>query len=255
MAKGAWAFIGPSGTGQVRYVKETEMRFVPVSITAALGTLVVLTGSAFAASYTLFGDAEIVSPGAGGSPHAVEADGTTTGSGIIFDIPAGTTFAGLDALSTDYLFIAGTCQFGSPRFQVRVVDPVLGERNIFVYIGPPPNYTPCPTPGYVNTGDLLEGVNPIDTSQLTGGTFYDPYTTALLKYGDYIVKRVSLVVDPGYGQIVRFDNTVIDETLYTYDQPQNKDECKNGGWTELTRADGTGFKNQGDCIQYVNTGK
>jgi len=34
-----------------------------------------------------------------------------------------------------------------------------------------------------------------------------------------------------------------------------KDECKKGGWMDLTRADGSSFKNQGDCIQYVNTGK
>lgn len=35
----------------------------------------------------------------------------------------------------------------------------------------------------------------------------------------------------------------------------NKDACKNGGWQNLVRADQTSFKNQGDCIQYVNTGK
>jgi hypothetical protein len=34
-----------------------------------------------------------------------------------------------------------------------------------------------------------------------------------------------------------------------------RDSCKNGGWQTLTRADGSPFKNQGDCIQYVNTGK
>jgi len=34
-----------------------------------------------------------------------------------------------------------------------------------------------------------------------------------------------------------------------------KDSCKNGGWKNVKRADGTTFKNQGDCIQYVNTGK
>jgi len=37
--------------------------------------------------------------------------------------------------------------------------------------------------------------------------------------------------------------------------PTDKDQCKNGGWQSLSRADGTTFKNQGDCIQYVNTGK
>ena len=34
-----------------------------------------------------------------------------------------------------------------------------------------------------------------------------------------------------------------------------KDSCKNGGWQTLTRADASPFKNQGDCIQYVNSGK
>ncbi len=35
----------------------------------------------------------------------------------------------------------------------------------------------------------------------------------------------------------------------------NKDACKGGGWQNLRRADGSGFKNQGDCNQYANTGK
>jgi hypothetical protein len=34
-----------------------------------------------------------------------------------------------------------------------------------------------------------------------------------------------------------------------------KGQCKNDGWRTLFRADGTSFENQGDCIQYVNTGK
>jgi hypothetical protein len=231
------------------------LRSIRIVSLAVMATCLLVASPALAATYHLFGDAEIVSPG-NNSPHAVEVDGgTTTGSGIVFDIPANTTFGQLAELSTDYLFTAGTCTAGSPRFQVRVIDPVLGARNIFVYIGPPPSYTPCPTPDYVNTGDLLEGVNPIDTSQLTGGTFYDPYTVALTKYANYPVVRVSLVVDPTYGQVVRFDNTVIDETLYTYDQPASKDECKSNGWKDLTREDGSTFKNQGDCIQYSNTGK
>jgi hypothetical protein len=41
----------------------------------------------------------------------------------------------------------------------------------------------------------------------------------------------------------------------TFAVPLSMDDCKNGGWQTLARADGSGFKNQGDCIQYVNTGK
>jgi hypothetical protein len=37
--------------------------------------------------------------------------------------------------------------------------------------------------------------------------------------------------------------------------PETKDECRKGGWQELVRPDGTPFRNQGDCIHYVNTGK
>jgi hypothetical protein len=36
---------------------------------------------------------------------------------------------------------------------------------------------------------------------------------------------------------------------------QNKDDCKNGGWQTLRRADGSSFKNQGDCVSYANNGK
>jgi hypothetical protein len=32
--------------------------------------------------------------------------------------------------------------------------------------------------------------------------------------------------------------------------PTAKDQCKNGGWRDFSQ-----FKNQGDCIQFVNTGK
>jgi hypothetical protein len=41
----------------------------------------------------------------------------------------------------------------------------------------------------------------------------------------------------------------------TINVPANANACKNNGWQTLTRADGSTFKNQGDCIQYVNTGK
>lgn len=48
---------------------------------------------------------------------------------------------------------------------------------------------------------------------------------------------------------------VIDNfSLGTANAAAVKDDCKNGGWRSLTRADGSSFKNQGDCIQYTNTG-
>ncbi len=41
--------------------------------------------------------------------------------------------------------------------------------------------------------------------------------------------------------------------MVAYAVPTNKDQCKNGGWQTLQRANGTLFNNQGDCVSYVNT--
>lgn len=40
-----------------------------------------------------------------------------------------------------------------------------------------------------------------------------------------------------------------------YKVAATRDDCKAGSWSSFKRADGTTFKNQGQCIQYVNTGK
>ena len=51
------------------------------------------------------------------------------------------------------------------------------------------------------------------------------------------------------GSIANINFEAVDRTA------TNKDMCKNDGWKTAYRADFTAFKNQGDCIQYVNTGK
>ena len=38
------------------------------------------------------------------------------------------------------------------------------------------------------------------------------------------------------------------------DSSSDKELCKNGGWQTLTRADGTSFANQGECVSYIATG-
>lgn len=43
--------------------------------------------------------------------------------------------------------------------------------------------------------------------------------------------------------------------FFAANPPINANQCKNGGWQTRTRLDGSTFKNQGDCIQYVKTGR
>jgi hypothetical protein len=50
----------------------------------------------------------------------------------------------------------------------------------------------------------------------------------------------------GYVPAVKFTATSV---------ATNASDCKKGGWEILTRADGSSFKNQGDCVSYTNNGK
>lgn len=59
------------------------------------------------------------------------------------------------------------------------------------------------------------------------------------------------------GWTVRTDLFNFNGTTYDFEvtnQPSNRSQCKNGGWMELTDADGQPFKNQGQCIKAANQG-
>jgi hypothetical protein len=60
----------------------------------------------------------------------------------------------------------------------------------------------------------------------------------------------------GWFAIQEFPVLAIDNvSLLSVNLAGNVSACKSDGWQQSTRADGTIFTNQGDCIQYVNTGK
>jgi len=53
--------------------------------------------------------------------------------------------------------------------------------------------------------------------------------------------------------LFNFNGTTYD--FEPYDVATDKDECKDLGWQNVRRADGTTFRNQGDCVSYTNTGR
>jgi hypothetical protein len=63
--------------------------------------------------------------------------------------------------------------------------------------------------------------------------------------------------NPSY--VVESDLVDFNGTIYDFEKfsaPSNKDQCKDGGWLTFNPSRTAGpFKNQGDCIQYANTGK
>lgn len=224
-----------------------RLLFVPVLVVAFS---VISPISAVAASgYSLFGDATLVD--GNNSPTGVQLNSSAAApgyGGIDFDVAAGLTFAQLVTLSTDYKFTHNSCGGGSPRFQLN-----MGGVNAHVYIGPQPNYTGCATGTWVTSGNLVGGL--IDTGQLPGGTFYDTWAAALVKYGSMTITGIQLVADGGWffpdrTQTVVVDNVQINSTTYTFESAQS---CKGGGWENFSSAPGP-FRNQGDCVSYFATG-
>ena len=84
--------------------------------------------------------------------------------------------------------------------------------------------------------------DPVHTWHLSDPTDIIGTTVGGHSYGWFVIQEFP---------VLAIDNV----SLLSVNVPANKDDCKKGGWQRLTRADGTTFKNQGDCIQYFNTGK
>ncbi|HET7386348.1 MAG TPA: hypothetical protein VFJ19_06745 [Nocardioidaceae bacterium] len=202
-----------------------------------------------APSYELFGDASIVAGGHPGLAAQIGNDGGTAFGGVDFTNTGVTTLADLNELSTDYDFTEGTCEAGTPRFGATVTKGT-DTGTVFFYIGPPPNYTECSDDQWATTGNLAAQTSVVDDSQLPGGSFYDPYSAAQDKYGDYTVTDLFVVSDSSSGtaQTLLLDNTEVGSASYDYGQVTRSD-CKHGGYADFTDPS---FKNQGQCIAYAN---
>lgn len=51
------------------------------------------------------------------------------------------------------------------------------------------------------------------------------------------------------------DGSCITYNFDPYRVATSKEQCKNGGYNGVGRADGSTFKNQGDCVSYASNGK
>lgn len=224
-----------------------NLKVIILGLCAAVGAnyATAATGS----GYTLFGSASYVMPGDASNRAVKLVADSTTGvySGIDFAVTPGLTINNLNTLSTDYNFTAATCGLGSPRFGITLAG--YPNKAIFVYIGPPPNYTACPQNVWTNTGNLLTPTSLVDASQL-GGQFFEPWSAVQAQFSDRLVTGIFLVSDngPSNSQTVLIDNTNVNGTTYTY-EPNSPQDCKDGGWQNFTSAPGP-FKNQGQCVSY-----
>jgi hypothetical protein len=222
-----------------------------LSIAGVLAFTLAIGAASAAGGYSLFGNGHIVTPGSNGSGHSVEASSTAapTYGGVDFAVPAGTTVNDVDHLSTDLQAVSGTCSTGTPRFAVGVNNGSGTTKYLFFY--------PTCSAAWSNTGNLASPTSLVDASQL-GGLFYMPYAAVQAAYGSLPVVEIFLVVDSSNGaQTIRFDNTQINDVLYTYEPAPTKDDCKNSGFMNFDGSQGSPgpFKNQGDCVSYFASAK
>ena len=133
---------------------------------------------------------------------------------------------------------------GSPRISLPIDVTGDGTTDFYAFIGA----------FYCNDGAGL--VDPIHDSTCTifytgGPVSGDPNWAAFVAaHPTWHVGAIPFVIadDAGFWTV---SNVHLGEAAATGD----KNSCKQGGWKDLERADGSTFKNQGDCIQYMNTGK
>jgi len=96
-----------------------------------------------------------------------------------------------------------------------------------------------------------------------GKVFVPPANNGLSFVGVFFTsERIALVritsgnTAPGPNESASADAVVMDDFIYgepLVGPPTDKNQCKKGGWSEFDFP--KAFKNQGDCIQFVNTGK
>lgn len=193
---------------------------VVAAVVLALTLLIAPTATA-KAPWSLSGDAQSVKQG---DPWAVQLqsdeNSDTPHGGVSFQQPNGKlTFADIEQLSTDYNITEADCGGGSPRFSIGIDTDDDGsvDGNVFVYIGPSPNYTGCDT-GWQSTGNLIQSAEPrFDTGQV-GGTFYHTHADAVNLVGDDTVLYVDLVVDASWQfgvQTVLVDNVQVNNYQMT----------------------------------------
>ncbi|HEX3057075.1 MAG TPA: hypothetical protein VHP82_13155 [Gaiellaceae bacterium] len=158
-------------------------------IGAAVASAAGITSSLFGGAVAEQSDVKLVS-------DLTDTSTANDFSGISFTLPAGTTFADLTQLSTEFNLTAGGCGGGSPRFTLHLSS----GKNVFVYLGPSPNFTGCALNTWQSSGNLIgnNDTGRYDTSQVQAGTQSNTYAGALSLIGSQQVTSIDLVVDSGW---------------------------------------------------------
>ena len=171
------------------------MRKVLIAVVAMLALAV--SAPAFAADGTTpFGGATVTDGVATLVSNTGNTSTTDDFSGVTLPLPAGLTLAQITQLSAEYNVTDDDCAGGSPRFAINYGP----NKNVFVYLGPSPNFTGCTQNTFVSTGNLVGTADQlrVDTSQIPGGSVNSTWAQAVALIGTQAITSISLVVDGSF---------------------------------------------------------
>lgn len=206
------------------------------------------------------------------TPYEFNTDQASIGYGSLYVLPIGATaadkfigenflntpIADVNEVSYDFMIGAGGEEADMVHFYMNVyanfgesdpfnfydcrydVVPTVGSTTGFETVSFDPTLTyPVTTRG---SSPYTCPASPADMDVLSEGSTIRMFA---LNVGDTSTNDEGL---DGY-----LDNVVVDTldgvTTYDFDPALDKDTCKNGGWADF------GFRNQGQCIRFVNTGQ
>jgi hypothetical protein len=163
---------------------------------AALAALTLAAAPALAADgTTTAGGATIDDGGATLVANTANASAADDFSAVSVPVPAGLTFGQITQLAAEFNVTDDDCGAGSPRFAIKV-----GDKNVFVYLGPAPTFSGCAQNAWTPTGNLVGTADAcrVDTSQIAPGTQCSTWAAAVALLGTQAVQSVSLVVDASW---------------------------------------------------------
>ena len=231
-----------------------KTRITAILAGGALAVALVLPAMA-ALSYSFFGEAEVVATGnPGNAAELTSITGTGDGYGGVEVTGFPTDPATITELSFDYNANQTGASGGSPRMTITFSDGGWADLRPLALVA--------------DTWVTIDGMAPAAWDS-NGGTCGFSYATdwagVVACHAGASITEIIVVNDSGWlypetGLVVLVDNITINEDVITFDDevsnvPATMDDCKQGGWQELEREDGTAFKNQGDCVSFTNNGK
>ncbi len=166
-------------------------------------------------------------------------DGTYSGVYYQTSTLAGKTLGQVTQLSFNY---TGVPTAGSPRISLPIDTDGNGTTDLYAFIGA----------YYCSdaSGTLVDPIHDATCTIFVGSESFPNWAAFVAAHSTWEIGAIPFVIadDVGFWTV---SNVHLGEAAATSD----KNGCKKSGWQGLQREDGSSFKNQGDCIQYLNTGK